>query len=338
MNVTVTKLPGSRVETSGEIPAADFDAAVKKATQKFVANAELDGFRRGKAPEKLVVEKIGEDKILHEAAEAALQAEWPKILEENKIEAIGPAEFHILKIARGNNLVWKAAVAVLPEITLPDYRNIAKALNAKKVVPIIEVTDKEVDDTLAYIQRARTPEEQVPPPLDDAYARSVGNFPTLTALKENIRAGIEAEKKIKAEEEHRGKILADIAATATLEIPDVLIELEKQKMLSEIRARVEETGLGWNDYLAHTKTTEEDLKKNWQDDAVKRVRTGLALHEIASREHIEPREPEIAERMSHILRPYGPEEQNNLDQKRVRDYAVSTLRNEKVLTFLENQK
>src|SRR3989344_5906318 len=129
MSVTITNLPNSRIEVRGEIAADDFSRVVQKVTVRIVADAEIEGFRRGKAPEKLVVEKIGEDKLLHQAAEEALKHEWPKVLEENKIEAIGPAEFHVTKLARGNDLGWVARIAILPEIALPDWRAVAKDIN-----------------------------------------------------------------------------------------------------------------------------------------------------------------------------------------------------------------
>lgn len=337
MSVTVTKLPGSRVEIQGELGAEAFEHYIKKTTVKIVADTEIDGFRKGKAPEKLVLEKMGEDRLLHQSAEAALQAEWPKVLEENNIEAIGQAEFHILKIARGNALAWKAAVAVLPEITLPDYKGVAKSVNAKKEIPAIEVTDKEVDETLAYIQKVRAPKDSSPPPLDDAYARAIGNFPDLQALKNNIRDGIVAEKETKAREEHRKKIVEGIEKGCSVEIPEVMILAEQGKMLQEFQANIQDMGLKWDDYLAHMKKTEEELKKDWAADAVKRVRIGLMVDAVAQREKIEPREDEIFEHVERILQLYTDEDRKNIDPDRIRDYAYSIVRNEKVLEFLETR-
>jgi FKBP-type peptidyl-prolyl cis-trans isomerase (trigger factor) len=338
MNATIKKLPESKIEITGEIEASVFDESIKRATQKFVASAEIDGFRKGKAPEKLVVEKIGEDKILHEAAEIALQAAWPKILEENKIEAIGPAEFHVLKMARGNNLSWKASVAVLPEITLPDYKTIAQKINNQKSTDQIEITDKEIDETIEYIHKSRSRDKEPAGPIDDAFAQSLGNFPTLTALKDNIRDGIRIEKEAKRHEEHRGKLADEIAKAATVETPAVMIEGEKQKMLRELQANITDMGLEWNKYLEHLKTTEEDLKKGWQQDAEKRVRIGLALHSIARQEKIEPTADEVNERLKQLFQPYSEEEKTKIDERGARDYAYSIVGNEKVLAFLENQK
>ncbi|MEK7150580.1 MAG: trigger factor [Patescibacteria group bacterium] len=342
MNATIKKLPESKIEIAGEVAASIFDEYIKKATQKFVVVAELDGFRKGKAPENLVVQRVGDDKILHEAAELALQTEWPHVLKENTIEAIGPAEFHILKMARGNALAWKAIVAVLPEIILPDYKAIAIKVNAKKSTAPIEIADKEVDETITYIHRSRTknpPVEGEPAvPIDDTFAQSLGNFATLAALKENIRDGLRLEREAKQIEEHKNNIISEIAAAAKVEIPAVMVDGERQKMLRELQASISDMGLEWSAYLAHMKTTEEEIQKGWHKDAEKRARIGLTLHAIARQEKIEPTVEEVNEKLDRMLTPYSEEEVRKIDQRAARDYAVSIAGNEKVLAFLEAQK
>ena len=72
MQTEVTKQPKSSVLVKGSLTAEEFDAYIKEVTKKFVAEAELPGFRKGKAPEKMVAQKIGESAILEEAANEAL--------------------------------------------------------------------------------------------------------------------------------------------------------------------------------------------------------------------------------------------------------------------------
>jgi len=338
MSVTITNLPNSRVEVRGEIAADDFSRAVQKVTARIVADAEIEGFRRGKAPEKLVLERISEDGILHQSAEEALKHEWPKVLEENKIEAIGPAEFHIIKIARGNPLEWLARVAVVPSVTLGDYREIAKKVNGAKDTSELEVTDKEVAETLEYIHKSRVRKQKSDAPsmpLDDEFAKSLGNFSTLTALKENIRDGLRLEKTGKRDESHRIKIVESITEKVAIDIPDIMIGTEREKMTQELRASVEDMGLAWKDYLAHVKKTEDELKESWLKDAERRVRVALVLREIAREENIEANDAEISKRVEHMLGQYSEADRAQIDQERVRDYAKGIVRNEKVLDFLE---
>lgn len=335
MKITITKLPGSRVEVLGTLPAADLEPYIKQMTRSFVDSAELPGFRKGKAPETMVIANVGEIKILERAAEKALQGLWPKILEEHHIEAIGSAEFHLLKLARGNDLEWKTTVAILPEITLPDYKAIAKKINSTKKLEQIEITDKEINETLEYIRKSRARDDGTLPELSDQFAQSLGNFSTLEALKNNIRDGIRLEKEGKNKESHRMKIITEIALAATIDIPTIMIDAEREKMARELRTSIEDMGLTWDTYLAHLKKTEEELKAHWTEDAQKRIRTGMALREIARHEHIEPQEKEIQERIEWIMKPYTEEERKNLDPERIRDYAMGIIKNDTVFQFLE---
>ena len=152
-NLEIKKLPKSQVEISGEIPAEDFENAHKKALVEFNGKTALPGFRPGHIPENILLEKIGSKAVIERAAEIALQKNYPEILAQNKIEAIGYPQITITKIARGNPLGFKALTAVLPEITLPDYREIARAKMADKTD--IVVSEKEIDESIDYLRKAK---------------------------------------------------------------------------------------------------------------------------------------------------------------------------------------
>src|SRR3989344_5096564 len=131
MPLSIKKLPKSMVEIEGEISADDFERHYKDALKELNEKSSIPGFRAGHIPENILIEKIGGESVLEHAAEHALQNEYPKILEENKIDAIGHPQITITKIARKNPLGFKITVAVLPPITLPDYKNIAKNTTTK---------------------------------------------------------------------------------------------------------------------------------------------------------------------------------------------------------------
>jgi hypothetical protein len=126
MQVSVKKLPKSEIEIEGELPADIFEGYFAKSLKKLGENLEVAGFRKGKVPESVILSKIPEINILEEMAGLALNDYYPKILEENKIDAISRPEIAITKLARKNPLGFKIKTAVLPIIKLPDYKKIAK--------------------------------------------------------------------------------------------------------------------------------------------------------------------------------------------------------------------
>ncbi|OGZ45594.1 MAG: hypothetical protein A3J54_00735 [Candidatus Ryanbacteria bacterium RIFCSPHIGHO2_02_FULL_45_13b] len=347
MTINVEKLPKSQVRIKGSLSAEDFDVFIKKATDHFVSEAELPGFRKGKAPERMVLEKMGEDALLEEAAEEALQAIYPAILKEHAIDAIGRPQVRITKLARQNPLEFEADIAVLPEVSLPDYKNTAKTINAKPKEEIV-VSDEELEKSLDWLRKSRAkkahPElvngeekgaqEQLPD-LNDEFAQSLGAYKTVEELKNALRENIKLEKEQKAHDKRRGELLETLSGASTMNIPDILVESEKDKIYSELRSRIEQIGMQWDVYLTHIKKKEEELRNEWQSDAEKRVRTALMLREIAKRESLEPTEDELNSWVYQYLAQTEESEKKNLDLERVKDYAYGVIRNKKVLEFLE---
>lgn len=342
MQIEVIKKQKSTVTIKGSLSAEEFSKYIEHVTRHFVENMELPGFRKSKAPEKMVVEKIGEGALLEEAANEALRKVYPTIVKEQNLDAIGRPQIRITKLARGNPLEFEADTAVLPEISLPDYKNVAKTINAKPKEESI-VSEEELEKSLDWLRKSRAPKDDQEPPtepmpkLTDEFAQSVGAFKTVEELKNAVRENMELEKKQKADDNRRMELLEALSEASTMEIPDMLVESEKDKMYSELKARIEQIGMQWDMYLGHIKKKEEDLRNQWQGDAEKRVRSALVLREIAKHESIEPTEDELNAWAYQYLAQVEEGEKKNLDLERVKDYAYDVIRNKKVLEFLEKQ-
>src|SRR3990167_8912825 len=161
LKIKVTKLPKCEVEIEGELETDIFETYFASALKKIGENLELDGFRRGKIPENILISEIPEIRILEEMAQMALSDHYPKIIKEEKLDAIGRGEFFITKLARKNPLGFKIKTAVLPEIKLPDYKDIAKNIlrsdlgNSKRFD--LEVSDEDLENTIMDIRKSRAP-------------------------------------------------------------------------------------------------------------------------------------------------------------------------------------
>ena len=345
MQIEITKKPKSVVFIKGSLPAEDFDAHIKHVTDQFVSEAELPGFRKGKAPEKMVVEKISEAALLEEAAEEALKKEYPAILKEHAIDAIGQPQIRITKLARGNALEFEAEISVLPAVPVPDYKKLTKIINEKPAEDI-NVSDEEIQKSIEWLQKSRRPLNQSSDKtehdsglaLTDEFAQSLGNFKTVADLKTAIRENMLFEKKEKAREKRRMELLNGIAEKTTVEIPDILIDAEKQKMLAEIKSGVTSMGMEWAAYLDHIKKTEDDLVKDLQKDAERRAHHSLVLREIAEQEHIDPTTDECNAWAYQYLMARPEHEKKDIDPQRVAEYAYGVIRNQKVFEFLESIK
>lgn len=177
------------------------------------------------------------------------------------------------------------------------------------------------------------------PELNDEFVKQIGKFESVDELKKNVSNGLMQEKKEKEQQRHRVRIIEEVAQKIKAELPDILVEREREKMFDELKQGIEQMGMKFEDYLVHIKKTEDDLKKEWQEEAEKRVRVGLSLREIANREHIDVSPEEIEEKSSEYVRQFGSPEtaQKQIDPDRLREYTKGILKNEKVFKFLETR-
>jgi len=151
MKSIIKELPKSEVEMEIEVPAEEFGRFIEQVTLDLGKDLEIKGFRKGKAPKQIIEEHFGPDKILIEAAEMAVRENYRKAVLENKIEAILQPKIEIKKLAKGNEFIFSAKTAVLPEVELPDYQKIASKVERRKV----SVGEKEIGEVLKWLQKSR---------------------------------------------------------------------------------------------------------------------------------------------------------------------------------------
>lgn len=198
-----------------------------------------------------------------------------------------------------------------------------------------ELQNKKLSITVAL----KEIKERKLPSLDDQFAQKVGKFKTLAELKENIKNGLEEEKRRKEKEQWRLATLDKIIAQTNTELPSLLIDTELDKMIKELKMRVEEINLTFEKYLEQIKKTKEELEKELRPLAEKRAKAALVLKEIADREKITVSPEEIKKKNAAILQQIPDEEsRKKINQENLDAFSLGLLRSEKVFQFLEKQK
>jgi trigger factor len=362
MEIKIKKLDKSEVEIIGVLKADEFAKYENKALEKIGERLELPGFRKGKAPVTIVKDNAQEMELLEEMAEVALRENYIKILEDNKIDAIGHPQIAITKIAKGSDLEFKIITAVLPEIKLPDYKKIASAENKKEgFKEEIVVDEKEVEKTILELRKMRaeqnsnknheghenmTEEEHTKahastekeiseseyPPFDDEFAKSFGKFENADAFKEKIRSNLKKEKETEQKDKLRLVIVEELVKQTEGEIPEILIQSETDKIMYRLEGDITNAGLKVEDYLKQINKTEEDLRKEWRADALKRAKLQMIILALCEKESLKPTEEEIEKDVTQITSMY-----KDADTTRARAYVEQMLENEKVFAFLEKQ-
>lgn len=143
MDVSVEKLEGNHVQLTVTVPAEDVDQAVRKAVQSIAREVNIPGFRRGKAPRRVLELRLGKEAILAQALDDLIPEAYERALAVSGVHAIDrPSVDKLPELVEGSPYTFVAKVEVLPEVQLGDY----KAVRVEKEIP--EVTDKDVDQVL----------------------------------------------------------------------------------------------------------------------------------------------------------------------------------------------
>jgi trigger factor len=141
MQITATSAPKSTVVVEVEVPAERLTAALGEATRALSRRTKVPGFRPGKAPRGVLEAVLGQGAVLDEAVDRLLNSAYREALIEKEILPLTNADVEVIQAEEGKPLIFKATVAVRPEVTLGDYRN----FNFK---PEIEPTDDARVDTV----------------------------------------------------------------------------------------------------------------------------------------------------------------------------------------------
>lgn len=143
--------------------------------------------------------------------------------------------------------------------------------------------------------------EKVLPEINDEFAKKFGIFKNVEELKKGVEKNLgevkEAEEKRRLEEE----IMTKIAEKAKVELPEALVHQEIHRMWHDAEANLAQSGVTMEKYLEMTKKTRDELEKEMEPDAKKRVKYGLILSKIAETEKVKATEREIETEKAVIL-------------------------------------
>jgi trigger factor len=145
MKTAVSELPGSRVSVEAEVPSDDVDRGMQRAARGLAREMRLPGFRKGKAPPSLVIQRLGFAAVFEEAIRDSLPEWYERALLDSGIAAVGDPEIEIVSApeAAGEVLAFKFAIGVRPKAKLGDYKGLEVG-RAEPEVPD-DIVDREID-------------------------------------------------------------------------------------------------------------------------------------------------------------------------------------------------
>jgi trigger factor len=142
------------------------------------------------------------------------------------------------------------------------------------------------------------------PAIDDEFVKDVSEFETLEELKADIKNKLEQKAEEDKENYVRQAIIEKVAANATIDIPEIMVEHEVDHMVRDFEQRLSYQGINLDLYYQFTGLDEEKLRAQMKEDAGNRVRNSLTLEAIAKAENVEPSQEDIEEEFNNLAEMY----------------------------------
>ena len=280
----------------GEYKGLEYEAEEAEVTDEEVDTA-LEDLRKGQA--ELVLKEEG---TVEDGDTAVIDFEG--FIDGEAFEG-GKGENHSLEIGAGQfipgfeeQLIGKSANEDTEiEVTFPeDYQ--ASEFAGKKAtfkVKIHEIKQKEL------------------PELDDDFAQDLDEeVETLAELKEKKKEELLSNKKLEVENKKRESLLLKASENAEIDIPEVMVETELGNMLQEFEQRIQMQGMTLENYYQFSGETEEGIREQMKEDALKRVKSNLTLEAILEAEELEVEEADIDAELEEMAKMYSMEKEQIL--------------------------
>lgn len=308
MSLQVEKLEKNMAKLTIEASAEEFEAAIEKAYQENKSKMNIQGFRKGKAPRKIIEKMYGAGVFYEEAANVIIPDAYAKAVDECDLEIVSQPSVDVVQVEAGKPFIFTAEVAVKPEVKLGDYKGIE-----------VEKTDVEVsdDDVNAEIDRVReqnartiTVEDRAVQDKDTAvidfegfvdgvafeggkgedYPLTIGSHSFIDNFEEQLigkNIGEEAEVNVTFPEDYHVEDLKGKPATFKVTVKEI-----KAKELPELDDDFAQDVSECETVDAYKTQVKEELTKK-KEDAAKAAKEDEAVAKVVENAEMEIPEPMI---------------------------------------------
>jgi trigger factor len=328
-----------------KMPFSEIEKKREEVIKKLSENADIEGFRKGRAPIDVIEKKIGEAKILQETSQEVINDVFPEILKKEKLQIIGYPSISVTKLAAGNDFEFTVEMTVYPEVELPDYKKIAKGIK-KEESSVTDEDVRKVEENLLAMQNQMAHQghehkegedtkcdHQDSKELTDDFVKQLGPFENVADFREKLKKDLKVEKDAQAVSKHREEIAEGILTEVKMDVPEILLNAELDKIMATLKDDIQKRGNDFKKYLEdQNKKDEMELRDSYIVEAEKRSKIEVVLKEISQKENIEADKEKMDEQVVNIVKAHGEENLEN-----IRLYVQNIMINEEVMKFLEKQ-
>lgn len=348
MQYSVNRGDKGKIDVKVDVAKSGFEEAYEVTLTKLGSETSMPGFRPGKIPRDVLVGHVGSNKVLNQTASFLISKHLGEIMEKEKLFPIDSPKIAIETLEVSAPFAFIASFTQKPDVKVGDWKSIKiKKIAAGEITDAdinasiknifdawkkgkeakeqgnqtAEVAEGEKEDEGKYIYDAKG--NKIPVggekgaenkkieafKIDDEFASAIG-AKDLAHLRELVKGDLETIVADQMEQKLEQDIYDKILEIGTIEVPELLVEDELNRILVRLSSELEKQGGDLDKYLAEQKTTIDELKAKWREQAEKNVKVTLIMDEIGKGEKVTITKEELETAMQ------GMSEQNlTPDQK-----------------------
>ena len=290
MQVSLQRLPKSAIKLTVTIPADKVKEAQEKVLARIASEAEIDGFRKGKAPVELVKQKLNQQKFDAEVMGDLIKTYYPQALDQKELAPIISPKIELDDYEPDKDFTFTAETAVRPQITVGDYKKAVKASYDAKTAEL-EKSRKE--------KKTDAQEQKNKDDLKKDDEKKASQQPQSEMEQPKDQHDHEHEHNHQDDKEHDHvhmtptDVVDAILTVTQVEIPDMVVAEEVDRMLTRLVQQLQPLNLAMESYLKSTSKTGDQLRAEYAEIAKKNAASEMALVEIVKKEQIEVDDKEI---------------------------------------------
>ena len=320
MGYTVENLEKSMAKITITVSAEDFEKAMEQSYNKNKKKINIQGFRRGKAPRKMIEKMYGPEIFYEDAANLAIPDAYEEATKECGLDIVSRPEIDVVEIGKGKEFVFTATVAVKPEVTLGDYKGIEVEKKEVKVLAadvndeiervreqnsrMITVDDRGIkkDDTAVIDFEGFVDGEAFQGGKGEDYPLVIGSHSFIDTFEDQLigkKVGEEVEVNVTFPDEYHEESLKGKPALFKVTIKEIK-KKELPKLDDEFASEVSEFET-LKEYKASVKKTLTERRKA---DA-KREKENIAVEKVVENATIEIPAPMIEEQTNQMIQEFA---------------------------------
>ncbi len=351
----------STVKIDVEVKKERFDEVKERVYQRMSKDVEIKGFRKGKAPRKVVEAQIWQ-KLMQQTLNELLPIVTQEIVLKEKLQPATAPKYDFKNLTKDMEISFSVEFTTVPEVELAD---LSKLKIEKEEV---KVTKKDVDELLDRLKKEykenqkaaegknkkddEKKDDEKASKKDDAGDKKDKNskkkdakeaeidwtkifqnpkIKTEKDVREYLKENLELRKKQEEEQKYQTKLVEKAIEKSKIKAPKELVDQQTQKYEEDYKERIESIGLKLEDFLKSQKKTLDDLRKEWEKQARFFVESDLLFSAIAKDHKLKVEEEEVQKEIDDIDK---EDVKKQYDTDHGRNYIATVLIRQKAVNKL----